>query len=113
MPKLSALVLVSIRVLLGAEAVIAVVTGQAMAAFVSAAALFLTFAPGHLAHRAQLILPSSFLAGIALFVLASLYLGELHSFYERFWWWDLALHFCSAVGVGLLGRVDKRDSQII
>ena len=74
-----------------------------MAVFVSAAALFLTFTPGHLAERAQLTLPPSILAGIAVFVMASLYLGELHSFYDRFWWWDLALHFGSAVGVGLLG----------
>lgn len=103
MSRLSALVLLSIRVLLGAEAVTGLVTGQAMAVFVSGAALFLTFTPGHLAHRAQLTLPPSFLAGIAVFVLASLYLGELHSFYERFWWWDLALHFSSALGVGLLG----------
>lgn len=103
MPKPSALVLAAIRVLLGAEAVVGVATGQAMAVFVSAAALFLTFAPGHLAHRAQLTLPPSFLAGIAVFVMASLYLGELHSFYERLWWWDLALHFFSALGVGIIG----------
>lgn len=103
MPKLSALVLISIRVLLGGEVVIGLVTAQALALFVSGAALFLTFTPGHLARRAHLTLPSSFLAGIAVFVLASLYLGELHSFYERFWWWDLALHFCSAFGVGFLG----------
>lgn len=80
-----------------------VVTGQAMAVFVSAAALFLTFAPDHLAQRAQLTLPPNFLAAIAIFVMASLYLGEFHSFYERFWWWDLVLHFFAALGFGILG----------
>lgn len=35
--------------------------------------------------------------------MASLYLGKMHSFYERFWWWDLILHFGSAMGVGILG----------
>lgn len=103
MPKPSALVLAAIRVLLGAEAVVGVFTGQATAVFVSAAAFLLTFAPGTLAHRAKLTLPPSFLAGIAVFVMASLYLGELHSFYERFGWWDLALHFFSALGFGILG----------
>lgn len=103
MPKPSALVLAAIRVLLGVEAVVGVVTGQAMAVFVSTAALLLTFAPGLLAHRAQLTLPTSFLAAIAGFVMASLYLGELHSFYERFWWWDIALHFFSALGFGIIG----------
>lgn len=103
MPKPSTLVLAAIRFLLGAEAVIGVVTGQVMAAFVSASALFLTFVPGHLARRAQLTLPTSFLAAIAVFVMASIYLGEFHLFYERFWWWDLVLHFLSAMGFGILG----------
>ena len=99
MPQPSALVLAAIRMLLGVEAVLGVFAGQAMAVFVSGVALLLTFAPGHLAQRARLTLPPSFLAAIAVFVMASLYLGEFYSFYERFWWWDLALHFCSALGV--------------
>lgn len=103
MPTPAALLLAAIRLLLGAEAVIGAVSGHAMAIFVSSFALVLTFAPGHLANRVQLSLPPSFLAGIALFVMASLYLGELHSFYDRLWWWDLVLHFCSAMGFGFLG----------
>ena len=32
-----------------------------------------------------------------------MFAGEAFSFYERVWWWDLALHGTSAVGLGLFG----------
>ena len=44
-----------------------------------------------------------FLLATTLFVFASIFLGEAFDFYERLWWWDLALHGASAMGFGLLG----------
>lgn len=38
-----------------------------------------------------------------LFIFASLFLGEFLDFYDRFWWWDLALHAVSGILLGLLG----------
>lgn len=99
----SAIVLNGIRLLLLAEAVVAAWTGVLPALFVTLAALVLTLLPGLLASRVGLRLPPSFLAATALFVLATLYLGEVQDFYDRFWWWDLALHFGSAMGFGILG----------
>ena len=103
MPAPSAIVLIAIRLLLSVEAVVAAVRGVWPAVFVTLAALALTVLPGQLANRIGLRLPQSFLAAIALFVLATLYLGEVQDFYNRFWWWDLALHFGSAMGFGILG----------
>lgn len=103
MPATSAIVLNGIRVLLAVEALVAAVRGVWPAVFVTLAALALTVLPGQLASRIGLRLPPSFLAAIALFVLATLYLGEVYDFYDRFWWWDLALHFGSAMGFGILG----------
>lgn len=103
MPAKSTLLLALIRGVLGVEAMVAVIQGIGPVVFVTLAALALTFLPGHLAHRVGLRLPQSFLAAIALFVLASLYLGEVYDFYHRLWWWDLALHMGSAMGFGLLG----------
>ncbi|MCD4771588.1 hypothetical protein K8R30_04220 [archaeon] len=40
---------------------------------------------------------------ILLFVYAAIFLGELHQFYVRFWWWDILLHSFSAIVLGLLG----------
>jgi hypothetical protein len=99
----SELVLFAIRALLAVDAGMAAFRGVGPAVFVTLAALVLTFLPGQLASRVGLRLPPSFLAAIALFVLATLYLGEIHDFYDRFWWWDLALHFGSAMGFGILG----------
>ncbi len=99
----SAIVLRAIRLLLAVEAVIALARGVGPAVFVTLAALVLTFLPALFASRVGLRLPQSFLAAIALFVLATLYLGEVRSFYDRFWWWDLVLHMGSAMGFGILG----------
>lgn len=103
MPGTSAIVLTAIRLLLAAEAVIAVWNGVWPAVFVTLAALVLTVLPDKLASRVGLRFPPSFLAAIALFVMATLYLGEVYDFYVRFWWWDLVLHFGSAMGFGILG----------
>lgn len=103
LPTKSTIVLTMIRGLLAAEALVATVRGVGPVVFVTLAALVLTFLPGQLATRVGLRLPPSFLAAIALFVLATLYLGELHDFYNRFWWWDLVLHFGAAMGFGILG----------
>jgi hypothetical protein len=102
-PATSAIVLNGIRLLLAVEALVATVRGVWPAVFITLAALALTLLPGVLASRVGLRLPPSFLAAIALFVLATLYLGEVYDFYDRFWWWDLALHMGSAMGFGILG----------
>lgn len=103
MPATSAIVLNGIRLLLAVEALVAAARGVWPAVFVTLAALALTLLPGLLASRVGLRFPPSFLAAIALFVLATLYLGEVQDFYNRFWWWDLVLHFGSAMGFGILG----------
>ncbi|GGB92991.1 hypothetical protein GCM10011494_09250 [Novosphingobium endophyticum] len=38
-----------------------------------------------------------------LFIFASLFLGEVRDYYERIWWWDLALHATAGLLLGLLG----------
>lgn len=103
MPATSAIVLNGIRLLLAVEALVAAWRGVWPAVFITAAALGLTVLPGLVASRMGLRFPPSFLAAVALFVLATLYLGEVQDFYDRFWWWDLALHFGSAMGFGILG----------
>lgn len=103
MPAPSLIVLAAIRLFLAVETVVGALTGNMLAVFVAGAALGLTFLPQLLATRVQLRLPNSFLAATALFVLATIYLGELHDFYNRLWWWDLAMHAGSAMGFGILG----------
>lgn len=74
-------------------------------AFVSLATLLLSLAPVYVGRWAEIFVPPSFVAAITMFVGGTLFLGEVFDFYERFWWWDIAMHGGSAVGFGLIGFV--------
>lgn len=60
-------------------------------------------APTLFARRFDLALPPEFDLATIAFLFASIFLGELAGFYERFWWWDLALHTTSGLLLGMLG----------
>lgn len=72
-------------------------------AFVAALTLGLSLLPVLAERRFGIRLPMKFMAGIVVFVFATVFLGEAFDFYNRFWWWDIALHAGSAVGFGLVG----------
>lgn len=74
-------------------------------AFVALATLGLSLAPVVVANWAQVHVPPTFIAVVVIFVAATLFLGEVFDFYERFWWWDIAMHGTSAVAFGLIGFV--------
>ncbi|UYV38882.1 hypothetical protein N4R57_07610 [Rhodobacteraceae bacterium D3-12] len=74
-------------------------------AFVASATLVLSLAPALVAGWADIRVPPSFMLAVVLFVGATLFLGEVFDFYERFWWWDILLHGGSAVGFGLIGFI--------
>lgn len=48
-------------------------------------------------------LPSEFHMLAIVFIFASLFLGEIQDFYQRLWWWDIALHGTSGLLMGILG----------
>jgi hypothetical protein len=73
--------------------------------FASTLTLFATFLPAIMGRNVRLHLPLEFHFFIVLFAFATLFLGEVAGFYERLWWWDLALHSVSAVGFGIVGFV--------
>lgn len=63
----------------------------------------LTFAPILLGKRLQVYIPPEFELLAIAFVFATLFLGEVRSYYTRFWWWDIALHTSSGFLLGILG----------
>ncbi|TMM51335.1 hypothetical protein FDT80_15110 [Sulfitobacter sabulilitoris] len=93
----------AIWLLLVLAVLVALGVGRWTMAFVSLATLVLSLIPVVLASRFQIRLPLPFLAAITGFVFATIFMGEAFDFYERFWWWDLALHGSSAVGFGIIG----------
>ena len=74
-------------------------------AFVSLATLLLSLVPVIFARWADIVVPPVFMVAVVMFVGATLFLGEVYDFYNRFWWWDVMLHGGSAIGFGLIGFV--------
>lgn len=67
------------------------------------AIMALTIVPILLGSRLPVKIPSEFQILTIIFVFASLFLGEVRSYYDRIWWWDLALHASSGLLFGVLG----------
>jgi uncharacterized membrane protein YjdF len=63
----------------------------------------ITLSPAALGRRFRVYIPPEFQVLAVVFVFASLFLGEVRSFYLRFWWWDIALHASSGLLLGILG----------
>jgi hypothetical protein len=91
--------------LLVLSAVASAFEGRWSMTFVALATLGMSLAPLFLADRLQITLPMPFVAAVTLFVVASIFMGEAFDFYERVWWWDIALHGSSAIGFGLVGFI--------
>ena len=61
----------------------------------------LTIAPVVL--RMPVEIPSEIQIVAVLFIFATLFLGEVRGYYDRFWWWDAALHTTSGLLLGMIG----------
>lgn len=68
-------------------------------------ALALTFLPGILERNLKVALPTELEIVVVLFLYASVFLGEVHGYYTRYWWWDVLLHTSSGVILGVLGFI--------
>lgn len=56
-----------------------------------------------LANKKKVVLPSSFQSITVVFIILSLYFGELKKFYQMFWWWDLFLHGIFGIYAAIVG----------
>lgn len=79
------------------------VQGRWLTAVVTAAIIFVTLLPLVLGRRFDVYIPPDFEALTVVFVYASLFLGEVHGYYVRYWWWDAVLHTGSGFLLGILG----------
>lgn len=90
---------------LALTAIVAMVQYRWSLAFVALATLALSLVPVAVARWAEIKVPPGFITAVVMFVGATLFLGEVFDFYNRFWWWDVAMHGGSAIGFGLVGFV--------
>ena len=77
--------------------------GDMSNAFMAATVYIISLLPIVFSKYSGIIIPKYFMAGVVFFIIATLFLGEVFDFYNRFWWWDVFLHTGSAVGFGLIG----------
>jgi hypothetical protein len=82
---------------------VALFLGRWEISFVALSTFALAITPAILASRLDINLPLPFLIATTAFIFASVFMGEAFNFYERVWWWDIALHGASAIGFGLIG----------
>lgn len=73
------------------------IIGNWEAFFINILALGLTFMPHFVGKRYGIKLPMDYLLVIVLFIYASMFLGSAFDAYDRFFWWDAALHIASGV----------------
>ena len=93
----------AVWIALTGTALVALILGRLPLVFISIATLVLSAAPALFAERLAIRMPVSFVAAIVVFAFATIFLGEAFDFYNRYWWWDVALHGGSAIGFGLVG----------
>jgi hypothetical protein len=94
-------ILTVLQLVMGIQLVLLLVREDWLQAFLVAGIMALTLAP--LLFRMPVEIPSEIQIVAVLFVFATLFLGEVRGYYERFWWWDVALHTTSGLLLGLVG----------
>lgn len=95
--------IVVLVIVMAVELVAGLFRGQWMTAFLVIAVMAITMAPMIFHARVPVRLPAEFQIMAIVFVFASLFLGEVRRFYERVWWWDMALHIMSGLLLGIVG----------
>lgn len=83
--------------------VLAVMQGRWLTATVIVGIIGVTLMPLVLGRRFAVHIPPEFEVLAVVFAYVSLFLGEVHGYYLRFWWWDVVLHIGSGFLLGILG----------
>ncbi|MDX1572754.1 MAG: hypothetical protein R3341_01920 [Methylophaga sp.] len=65
--------------------------------------IIISLYPLLLAKHFHLRIPTEFQLLTIGFVFASVFLGEVHGYYTKFWWWDIVLHTSSGFLLGIIG----------
>lgn len=92
-----------LQMVMAAELVVSLLEGLWLNAFLILTIMAVTLAPVVLGRWLPVDIPPEFQVLAVVFVFAALFLGEVQSYYERIWWWDIALHTSSGLLLGLLG----------
>ncbi len=92
-----------LQAVLAVELVFVILNNQWLNVFLILTIITVTLLPMRLRRLGTVDIPPELHILAIAFVFASLFLGEIRSYYQRFWWWDIALHVSSGLLLGLLG----------
>jgi uncharacterized membrane protein YjdF len=92
-----------LQAILVVEVMFAAWDQQWLTAVVTIGIIIVTLVPLFLSKFFRVFIPPEFVLLAIAFVFASLFLGEIRGYYSRFWWWDIALHSCSGILLGIIG----------
>lgn len=96
-------VTMALQLILLVEALFALWDQRWLTFAVTSSIIAVTFLPVIIERRFRVYIPPQFQLMAIAFVFASLFLGEVRDYYERFWWWDILLHTTSGFLLGILG----------
>ena len=94
-------ILTVLQLVMAVQLVLLLLRQDWLQAFLVAGIMALTLTPVVL--RMPVEVPSEIQIVAVLFVFATLFLGEVRDYYQRFWWWDVTLHTTSGLLLGVLG----------
>ncbi len=101
--KVQLAVAFAIRISIVLAIISGILNGKWLIVFISSLTLFLTFVPAMVQKNLRFNLPLEMELTVVIFIYAGIFLGEVHDFYIRFWWWDTLLHTIAGVVLGFAG----------
>lgn len=90
-------------VVMSAEGFYLLYSAQWLSAFLIFVIILILISPLIFRKKLRVVIPIEFHIAAILFTLAALYLGEVQQFYNRLWWWDIALHTTAGLLMGIVG----------
>ncbi len=89
--------------LMSIDLVVVVSEGLWLSAFLILTIAMLILLVTVFSDRLAVQIPAEFQVLALLFVFSALFLGEVRNYYDKIWWWDIALHSTSGLLMGILG----------
>lgn len=96
-------IVITIVALMVVDFVVVVSERQWLSAFLILTIALLILLVTVFSDRLVVQIPAEFQVLALVFVFSALFLGEVRRFYDRIWWWDIALHSTSGLLMGILG----------
>lgn len=92
-------------------------TKNLLLSILGSVSIIIPFIISNLASKKKLHLPTSFNFVFVWFLFATQFLGEIHTFYTKYWWWDLAMHglfgsYAVIVAIHLIKYINKKDNKV-